>query len=83
MGKESTPPYKRCDAVVAQDDAVIDLALVEIRLDDSPSLVVHCHAEHRESAILVLLLEVDEPRDLDLARTAPGRPEIQEDDFPL
>ena len=31
----------------------------------------------------VLLLELDEPGDLDLARAAPGRPEVEQDDLAL
>src|SRR5207253_8165283 len=36
-----------------------------------------------EAAALVLRVQLGEDRDLDLARPAPGRPEVQQNHFPL
>jgi hypothetical protein len=46
------------------------------KADSLPSVVVHRNTENRKAAILVCLVEFDEPRDFNLAWTTPGSPEI-------
>ena len=51
------------------------------RLHHFPTFIVHGNAQHREALVLVPALEVHEPGNLDLARAAPGGPEIQQHHF--
>src|SRR5229473_1338641 len=73
----------RAHFFVAHQDAVIDLALLDVGLHHAPAIVVHRDANYREATILVGLLELDEPGNLDLARSAPRGPEIEQDHFAL
>ena len=66
---------------VADHHAVVHAQLRKKRLHGFPAIIVHGDAQHRESLVLVSALEVHEPGDLDLARAAPGGPEIQQHHF--
>jgi len=66
---------------IGDHHAVIDFALFEVGFDGIPTVIVEGGAEHHEVAILIGLLKLDEPGDLDLARLAPGGPKIQEHHF--
>src|SRR5439155_961706 len=48
-----------------------------------PTFVVHGDANDFETSILILALHFHEPWDLDLTRTAPGGPKIQQHYLPL
>ena len=69
-------------ATAPDQHRVVDLELGRER-PDLLGRVVHREAQHDQAVVLVLALELDEPRDLDLARPAPGRPEVQQDDVAL
>src|SRR5579863_747343 len=43
--------------------------------------IVERDADHRETLVAILVLELDEPRNLHLAGTAPRRPEVEQDDL--
>src|SRR5215472_11747579 len=79
-GKRFDPAVCFVQIVVAEDNAVVDLVLRDVRLDHLPAVVIKGNAQHFEVLILILLLEAHEPGDLDFAWTAPGRPEVQEYD---
>ena len=40
--------------------------------------IVHGHAQNHQAIPAILLLQIDKPRHLDLARRTPGRPEVQQ-----
>ena len=67
--------------IVTQQDPVVDLLPAHEGRDCLPSVIVHRYAEHFKSAIAVLFLELDEPRHLLVAGAAPGRPEIEQNNF--
>src|SRR5262249_41596213 len=67
--------------VVADHDAVVELVFLDVFANAVPAVVIHGNAQHRELLILEPALEIDEPGDLDLAGSAPRRPEIQQDDL--
>ena len=48
--------------------------------DSGLAFFVHSNAKNREAFRLVLLLHLDEPGNFDVARIAPGGPEIDEHD---
>src|SRR5260370_19348240 len=73
----------RAHFFVAHQDAVIDLAFMDVWFHHAPAIVVHGDSDHGEAAVLVGLLELDEPGNLDLARPAPSRPEVEQDYFTL
>jgi len=64
--------------VITSDDSVIDLVLREVGFHYGPPFVVHGDTKDCESAIFVATLKVNEPGDLNFARTAPCCPEVQE-----
>src|ERR1035441_823630 len=61
--------------VVADHHPVIHFQIREEWLDGFPALVVHGHAEHFETLVLILALHLHKPRDLNAAGAAPGGPE--------
>ena len=63
--------------IVAVHDRVVHLELLRERLGLG-ELVEHHHADDFEALRLVAAVEIHEARDLDFARAAPGRPEVQE-----
>lgn len=63
--------------VVAEQNPIIHFAGLDVRLHGVPALVIHGYSDHRESTIAVGLVELHEPGDLDLARSAPGGPEVE------
>ena len=67
----------------SQQDAVVHLAFLNVRLDDAPAILVHGNANHRKTLVLVGLLELDEPGDFDLTGAAPGGPKIEQDNLAL
>jgi len=56
----------------------LDPDMLDERLHYVPAFVAHSHADYREALVFVLPLELLKPRDLDLARPAISRPEIQQ-----
>jgi len=75
------PPIEVSGFRIAQNDAIVDLHVLDVRLHHVPTILVHGNAQHGEAPILKLLFNLDEPGDLDLARPAPGGPEIEQHDF--
>jgi hypothetical protein len=71
-----------CDGAVTKHDTVVHV-LPEERLDRPPTIVIHGHAQHGEAPVLVDILELDEPGNLDFAGTAPRRPKIEQHHFAL
>src|SRR2546425_133786 len=69
--------------IVAHHQAVVDSHLRGEGFYDFPTFVVHGDSQHFKTAIFVLALHFHEPWDLDLTRTAPGGPEIQQHYFAL
>src|SRR5438270_715678 len=67
---------------VANHDRVIHPLLVQIRADRFPAILVHRDAQYSQARVAEPLLKVREPRNLNLARPAPGRPKVEYDDFP-
>ena len=61
---------------------VVHLHVGDVRLQ-LVGRVVDRHAEDLEAPRAVLLLKLDEPGNLDLARAAPRRPEVEQDDLAL
>src|ERR1700733_1526163 len=59
----------------------IEFFLRNERAHHRRSFVIHRHAQYSEAFIAVFFLELDHPRRFDLARLAPGGPEIDEHDF--
>jgi len=70
-------------AVVTDDYAVVYPEVCQEGLDYLPALIVHGNAQNFETLVLILTLHVHEPGDFDLARPAPGCPEVEENDFSL
>src|SRR5205085_2013849 len=70
------------DGIVAQENTVIHLMRCNVRFDRFPALFVHGNTDDLEPSALELLLEFDEPWDLETTGTAPRGPEIQENDLP-
>src|SRR4051794_35238298 len=64
--------------IIAQQNTVIHLMRGNVRLDCLPSVFVHRNAKDLKALALELLFELDEPRNLEAAWTAPGRPEIHD-----
>jgi len=64
--------------IITHHDAVIDAELVREGLHYVPPVLIHRHAKHCKALVLVLPLEIFEPRDFYLARPAPRGPEIQQ-----
>jgi hypothetical protein len=69
--------------VVAKHDAVVDFSFFDEGIDGLPAIVIHRDTENFEAAVLVFALEFLEPGDLNDAGSAPGCPEIEQDDFAL
>src|SRR5262245_51352075 len=67
-------------AIDAREERVVHLPLGGERLGLRNG-VLGQNSDDVQAALAVLLLEFDEPRDLDFARAAPGRPEIEQYDF--
>src|SRR5260370_32732404 len=67
--------------IAALKNSVVDREVRHERLNHSPALFVHRNADDREAPLLILALEIDEPGDFDFTRTAPGGPEIEQNDF--
>ena len=53
----------------------------DIGPDRLPSVIVHGNSQDGETLILILFLELYEPRDLRLAWAAPGGPEVDQHNF--
>ena len=47
----------------------------------APTFLIHGHTDHGEIPVLIPPLEVHEPGDLDLTRTTPSGPEVQDHDL--
>jgi len=69
--------------VCAYRNAVVHLMLLNERLNHLQTAVIHGNPEHGETAVLIFLLKLDEPRNLDLAGTAPSGPEVKQSTLPL
>lgn len=79
---------KRIDAAIqlrhflgADHDTVIDLVRRDVRPHRLPSVIVEGDSQDGEIAVLIFLLELDEPGDLDFAGSTPGGPKVQQNDF--
>jgi hypothetical protein len=71
------------DVISANHDRIPHLLLSEKGLHYFPTALVHRDADHGETALFILLLELYVPGDLGLATATPGRPEIEQDNFAL
>src|SRR5260370_15779336 len=90
-GWEPNQPSKLVSGcVVAQYDWIIhglsrpvdlDSLFSNERSDRAFAFLIHGHAQHGEPARSVLVLELHEPRNLDLARSAPRGPEIHQNNL--
>ncbi len=69
------------DLLRADHHAVVDFFLLNVRLHRLPAILIERDAEHGEILILICLLKIHEPGDLDFARAAPSGPEVEQDDF--
>ena len=67
--------------IVAQHHPVVHFQVFQEGLHHRPAVVIHGDAQHGESAILLLLLELGEPGNFEAARTAPRGPEIEHHHF--
>ena len=67
----------------SQQDAIIDLAFLNVWLHDAPAILVHGDANNRKTLVLVVLLKLDEPGNLNLTGAAPGSPKIEQDNLAL
>jgi hypothetical protein len=70
---------QRHQFLIDGNDRIVDRMLRQIRLYQWPALSVHRHADRDESSILILLLELHIPRNLNRAPRAPRRPEVKQD----
>ncbi len=69
------------DGIVAEQNAVVDFVLGDVRLDGRPAVFIHGNTEDGEALRFVTLLEFGEPGNFDAARPTPSGPEIEENDF--
>ena len=69
------------DGIVAEQNAVVDFVIGDVRLDGGPAVFIHGNAEHGEALRFVTLLKFGEPGNFDAARPAPGGPEIEKNHF--
>src|SRR5262249_40206942 len=67
------------DGFLADKDRIIDAHFLHKLGDVFLAGVVHGNADNLQPLGSVLLLQFDKPGHLDLAGTAPGRPEVQQD----
>ena len=65
---------------VGQSDPVVQRLTFEEWAHDVPARFIERHAEHGETVVPECVFEFLEPRHLDLARSAPGCPEVQQQD---
>src|SRR3984957_5270181 len=70
-----------CDGAVTKHDRVVHRLPPKVGLHRPPTVVIHGHTQHGEARVLVRILELDEPGNLDFAGTAPGRPKIEQNNF--
>src|SRR5580698_652348 len=82
-GQRVKPAVRGTDIIVAEKDTVVHLAILDVGLNNGPTIFVHGDAEHGKTLVLELPFEIDKPGDLDLAGAAPGGPEIQQYDLAL
>lgn len=80
-GQSVDPAVKLRGLIVADQHAVIQFHTFDERLNHTPPLVIHGDSQNHQAAVLVLALKIDEPRDFNLAGTAPSGPEIEEHDL--
>src|SRR5579864_8506944 len=66
--------------VITYRRAIVHLVRLYEGLNCLPAIVIHRDAQHGKTAVPIHLLELDEPRNLDLAGTAPSGPEIEKYD---
>src|SRR5260370_12459123 len=64
------------DGVRSHEDRIVDLMGRNVGFHTFP-IVVHGDSKHNEAVFPKLPLEIDEPRNFDVAGAAPGRPKIQ------
>src|SRR5208283_711374 len=81
-GKRGNAAIGKANLIVGESDGVVDAFGIHDLFDDVRVIVVHHQADDLE-AFLVVILEFDEAGDFCAARTAPGSPEVQQDDFAL
>ncbi len=80
-GQRIDAAIKKLRLVVPDHYRVVDLPSFDVRFDGSPAVVVERDSQDDEIAILKRLLKIDEPRNFDLAGSAPRGPEIQQNHF--
>ena len=66
---------------VAQHHAVVDFRLLHVGLHDAPTVIVHGNANNGEAPIAKLLFQLNQHGNFRAARSAPGSPEVQQDDL--
>lgn len=71
------------DHLIANHDAICDLALLNVWLHNAPSFFVHRYAEYSEALVLILFVELLEPGNFGTARYAPCCPEVEQYHFVL
>ena len=69
--------------IVANDYPVVDAEFGEEGLDHFPAFIVHGDTEDGKAFVLVLPLHLHEPGDLQFARSAPRREEVEQDHLAL
>src|ERR1700733_10458488 len=82
-GQRVQPAVRGADLVVAQQDAIVHLHVLDVGLDGGPAVFIHGYPHHGEAFIFELPLEIHEPGNLDFAGAAPGGPEVQQHHFTL
>jgi len=79
-GKRGDAPVLQAKVITGNGHGIIDVGFGDEILDGVLIVVVHHESKDLE-ALLVFVLEIDEVGDFSAARSAPGGPEIQKDDF--
>jgi hypothetical protein len=79
-GKRGDVPVLQANVVAGNGHGIIDAKFGDEIFDGALIVVVHDESENLE-AIFVFVLELDEVWDFSAARSAPGGPKIQKDDF--
>src|ERR1700730_12353280 len=67
--------------IVTKQDTIVHFTRLDEGLDGIPAILIHGDTQHFKSSVLQCLLKLHKPWSLDLARTAPGCPEIEQHHF--
>ena len=82
-GKGIHSAVESSHTIVTEQYTVIDLFFGQEWLHLIPAVLIHGDADYGKTLIFVLLFEGNEPRDLDLAGSAPSGPEVEQNYFAL